>query len=109
MFNVLANPTFTRPVEVSIPDGDGHKKESLIATFSALSDSQTEEFNLSDPDGVKAFLRAAIVSLDDLGDDQGNPVPFSPEILENLIGRPYVRISLLRVYTRAQIEGLAGN
>ncbi|WP_297340956.1 hypothetical protein [Pseudophaeobacter sp.] len=109
MFNVVSRPTFTRDVPVNVPSGDGFEEQTLKATFNALTDDEQGTFNLATPDDVKDFLRKAIVSLDDLADEEGNPVTYSPAILEDLIGRGYVRIALLATYTRAQIKAVTGN
>ncbi|MEP1330104.1 hypothetical protein [Pseudophaeobacter sp.] len=109
MFNVVSNPTFTRTVPVSVPSGDGFDEQSLKATFNLLTDGEKEAFDVSTTDGVKDFLRAAVVRLDDLADEDGKPVAYTPEILEGLLGRGYVRLALLTTYTRAQIKAVTGN
>lgn len=109
MFNVLNNPTFTRDVPVQVPSGDGFDEQSIKATFKALPDDEADAFDVSSKDGVKAFLRAAVVCLSDLEDEKGKPVAYSPEILESLLSRGYVRLALLTTYTRAQVQALTGN
>lgn len=109
MFNVVSNPTFTRTVPVSVPSGDGFDEQSLKATFNLLTDEETAAFDVSTTDGVKGFLRAAIVSLGDLADEAGEPVAYSPAILDSLLDRGYVRLALLTTYTRSQIKAVTGN
>lgn len=108
MFNVITIPTFTRDVPVSVPSGDGFKEDSLKATFCVRPDDEAS-FDANSPEDIKRFLRDIIVKLDDLVDDAGNPVSYNDEIREQLLSLPYVRIALLRTYTRAQIKVLAGN
>jgi hypothetical protein len=109
VFNVVTKPTFTRDVPVSVPSGDSFKEESLKATYSVLSDTDRDAFDLATTEDVKAFLREIIVSLDDLADENGQPVTYSPAILEDLLGLGYVRLALLTTYTRAQVKAVTGN
>ena len=53
--------------------------------------------------------RAAVVTLHDLVDGDGKELPFTPEILEDLLGRPYVRLAMLEAYSRGLVKSLAGN
>jgi hypothetical protein len=109
LFNVVTAPTFTRDVPVSVPSGDGYVEQSFKATFQVLSDEERDARDLSVTENVKAYLREIILHLDDLTDDEGQPVPYGPEILEQILGFGYVRIALLSTYTKAQIKAVTGN
>ncbi len=109
MFNVVNAPTFTRKVPISVPSGDGYVDQSLKVTFKVLSDQDRDARDLSVTENVKDFLREIILHLDDLADDEGKPVPYSPEVLEQVLGFGYVRIALLSIYTTAQIKAVTGN
>lgn len=108
MFNVVTIPTFSRNVPVPVPSGDDFKEESLKATFCVRPDDEVS-FDANSPEDIKRFLREIIVCLDDLADDKGKPVAYSPEIRDQLLQLPYVRIALLRAYTGAQVKAVTGN
>ncbi|MVO16854.1 hypothetical protein [Parasedimentitalea huanghaiensis] len=109
MFNVVTIPKFTRTVKVQVPDGDSHVEQSFKANFQVLSDDKSEGLNWSDIDGIKAFLREAMISADELVDEKNEPVAFSDEIREGLLSLPYVRVALLKTYTLAQVQESVGN
>ncbi|MDE4175802.1 hypothetical protein PXK01_16690 [Phaeobacter sp. PT47_59] len=109
MFNVLENPTFTRPVPVQVPKGDGIEEQTFKATFNALDDDATEALAMADVEGTKDFLRRAILSMDDLSDEDGKSIPYSEEIREAVIARPYARIALMSAYHLGMNGLLPGN
>jgi len=109
MFNVVTVPTFSRTVKVKVPDGDGHLEQSFKAHFKVLPSDKTEGLDWSDTTGIKAFLREALISADDLVDDKEQPMSYSEEIREGLLNLPYVRVALLKTYSLAQIQETLGN
>lgn len=109
MFNVLENPTFTRPVKVQVPKGDGVEEQVFKATFNALEEAEVDGLSMADTDGTKDFLRRALVSMDDLAGEDGNPIPYSEEIREAVISKPYARIALMGAYHIGMNGLLPGN
>lgn len=101
MFKVSKEPTFTHRVLVQVPIDGGHREEVFRATFRVLPTDQAAAFNLMTEDGVFDFLRRAIVRLDELEDDAGQPVPYSDEVRDAVIRRPDARLALSRTYFEA--------
>jgi hypothetical protein len=109
MFNVEANPTFIRPVEVLVPNGLGTKSEVFQATFRPIDDEEAEGVSFLKVSEIKDFLRKVIVSFDELCDEQGKPVVYSAAVLEGMLGLAYVRQPLLMAYTKAVVGERLGN
>ncbi|MEA3265209.1 MAG: hypothetical protein U9R07_17190 [Pseudomonadota bacterium] len=112
MFKLSADPRFTHEVKVQVPVDGGHKEQSFKATFRVLPLDQLtaeDEDASSDDQSQVNTLRKVVVGLDDLVDDAGEPVPYSDEIRDQLIGVPYVRIALMQTYIRAITKVKAGN
>lgn len=106
MFNITTRPTFVRDVPVDIPHGDGHRTEHLRTTFVALYDDEDAP---ASGDKLRAFLERCVERFDDLADDDGNEIPFSPDVKGDLLARPYVRMALLREYLRSMSGAKSGN
>lgn len=98
MFNIAKERIFKRAVKISAPDGDGVSEETLQATYRALDEKAEKEFDLATVDGTKEFLRAAIVRLDDVVGSEGEPLPYSAELRDLVLGASYARIALVRTY-----------
>ena len=89
--------------------------ETFRATFRVLSDEDVERTmgvaDESEP-GLpqqKDFLRAAVKDLADLLDGDGEPVPFSIEVLEQALSMADMRLGLLEGYRRGITGAKAGN
>lgn len=109
MLRISVEPTFTRAVTFEMCDPKTGEKISLTATFRALTETQQAAFDLTTLDGSKRFLRASVVSLDGLVDDEGKPVAYADSVREALIDARWVRMGLANAYF-AGINGLvAGN
>jgi hypothetical protein len=107
MFNV-AVPTFTRIVEVFTPDDDGHRKETVTATFRVVPTDEAARIKLATEDGTSQFLRRAIVRLDDLA-DAGRPVAYGDEVRDQVLRMPHARIALVNAYFDAVSKAKEGN
>lgn len=107
MFKITTEPKFTHTVIACVPSDGGHDEQSFKATFRVLDtdklvDDGTVEGQIED-------LRRVVVSLDDLADDQGNPVSYSDALRDQLVRLPYVRIALLNAYIRGIGKAKQGN
>ncbi len=109
MFKVLENPTFTRPVKVQVPKGDGVEEQVFKATFNALDEAELDGLSMADTDETKEFLRRAVLTMDDLAGEDGKPIPYSEEIRETVISKPYARIALMGAYHIGMNGMLPGN
>lgn len=109
MFKIIANPTFTRTVEVLVPADGGHRKESLTATFRVIDVEESKRYDLYDQEGTRAFLERIIVRLDDLADESGEHLPYSDAVRDQALALPYVRLALARAYFEAVTAAKRGN
>ncbi|MEQ9281218.1 MAG: hypothetical protein RLO16_01480 [Marinovum algicola] len=106
MFNVTARPTFTRTVTIQTPEGDGFREDSLKATFKV---TPSAEFNLHRLEDQKAFLREAVTNLDEVVGEDDAPIPFSAELLDQLLGLDNVRLAMMSTYSAAVSKFKLGN
>jgi len=93
MFTIVKHPTFRTTATIQVPTDDGIVPQSINVRFriGADDDDVVEGYGLP-------FLRAIILSLDDLVDETGSPVPYSDAIRDELLSRPFVRTGILRAY-----------
>lgn len=104
MFTLIENPEFTESVPVVVP---GEAEVQRITTrFRAID---TDDINWASDEEVKAFLDEAVITFDDLGDDQKRPIVCTPEIRAKLLRRPYIRVALVRSYVLAVTKAASGN
>lgn len=109
MFNVVKDPVFTRTVTILVPEGDGTVEETMDVTFRSLPDEESANLNWNALDDVKAFLGKVIVDIDDLVGENNQPIKFDQDVLAMILARPYVRVALLKQYSRSNIEAITGN
>ena len=109
MFNIAAKPTFKRTVKASVPSDNGHDEQSFVATFRVIDTVKADSYNLGTESGSADFVRAVVVRLDDIVGDDKKPVPYSDELLEQVIALPYARLPLARAYMDAVGGAKTGN
>ena len=109
MFKIAANPEFSHTVPILVPTDGGHREESLRARFRVIGSEALDSFQLTSTGEVLTFLREVLVSLDDLADAAGNPVPYNDEVRDQVLQLPYVRLALVRSYMSAITKAKAGN
>lgn len=109
MLKIDDNPTFTREVTVHIPKGRGSEKQTFFATFVAIDDDEAGKFDLSTNADSKAFLRKVVVGLDEIEDAEGKAMPFSHELLEKLMNKPWSMGPLADAYLRGVRQAAEGN
>jgi len=103
MFKTSTRPRIRQPVPLKIEvDGD-LQDHSFIATFKILDTSRTSEDVLQDEARQDAFLAAAIADLSDLD------VPYTPDLLPELLQRVEVKTALIRAYFEAAKKAALGN
>lgn len=107
MFKVTSVPKFTHPVKVFVPSDGGHVEQTFKATFIVEDVEKLSE--IQDEGGQKAVLQRVVCHMDDLEGDDGQPVPYSDQIRDQLIGLPFVRFALFLTYVEAVTKAKAGN
>lgn len=106
MFNITAQPEFSHVIPVLVPCDGGHREETLRARFRVAG---TDDQDLTTHEGVLGFLKAVIVSLDDLVDAAGAPAAYNDAVRDQVLALPYVRLALLRGYMSAVTKAKLGN
>jgi hypothetical protein len=104
-FRYIKDRSVTVPVTVSEPSDGGAQKVTMRVRYRLLTNSQFEEFHRrlrEAPDEdisakkriIDEVLIKHIVGWDDVLDESGAPLAFSPEVLRALLDLPYLREAL---------------
>jgi hypothetical protein len=109
MFDIDHEATFTVPVTVLVPIDGGHREETFDATYRVMPTSEAQDMNLRDGTTQREFLRKVVVSLNGIVDRNKNPIPFSAELLERVLDKPYASFALADAYGRAISKVKTGN
>lgn len=109
MFRIVQEPTFKRDVSVLTPADGGHRTEKLTAVYRLLPIDKLKDFDFETLDGPRDFLKAAVVSLDELEDESGQPIAWNDEVRDLLFGLMHVRTALVRTYFEAVGKATVGN
>jgi len=108
-FKITTERLFTARVTAHVPVDGGTKEERFKARFRVLNTEQVENFDLVTSQGTTDFLRAVIVELFELIDDEGNPVPYNDDVRDQVIIDPPARSALIRAYFENIGKGRKGN
>lgn len=84
-------------------------EQRFSAVFRVMPVSEFERHDLATGAGARAFLVAAIVSLDDVQDAAGNALSFDDALRDRVIDQPLARAALVRAYVEAVEEAARGN
>jgi hypothetical protein len=109
MFKIAAEPTFTHDVTARVPVDGGYIDEKFRATFRTLDPAEAGKFDLMTAEGSTAFLKRAVVKLDDIGDAQGKAMEWSDALFDEVLKLPWARAALARAYFSAVAGAKAGN
>ena len=96
------------PVDVPVPvDGGKFETQEFPARFRLLDQDKVDEIlegKSESPD--LALMRAALVGWGkDFCDDKGKSVPYSDELRDRLLAKPYFRLAVARAYFDANTGG----
>lgn len=109
MFKIIAEPTFTHRVTILVPADNGHREESLTVTFRVLSVEDQAQFNLTRERESDQFLRAIVVKMDDVADEEGKKIPYNDQLRDRILAIPYVRSAVAAAYFTAVNKAQLGN
>ena len=109
MFMINDNPEFTHPVKVMTPVDGGHREDEMKVRFRVLSVDEVEGYDLNTPDGTKEFLKAVIVTIEDVVGEDKKPLPYNDALRDQLIGMYNVRAAMSNTYIRAVMKARVGN
>lgn len=101
-FKLNKNPTFVTTATIAVPTDTGPQDETVSVRFRVLDDAALE---LPSPE----FLKRAILRIDDVLDDAGEPVPSSEQLIADVIALPFTRLPLVRAYMTALTGARLGN
>lgn len=91
MFKLEKEPRFWWHVDIHMPTG---QTKTVIAC--------ELEFRAGPlPEGEGDWLTRRVTGWKDVGDQDGNPLPFTPENLASFLAIDYVRTSVANAYVRA--------
>lgn len=105
MFKITSEPKFTHTVTAFVPTDGGHEPQSFKATFRVLTDKDAEDISVGDVE----YLKRIVVGFDDIEGADGQPLPYSDALRDQLLALPYVRVALARTYVEAVSKSKAGN
>ena len=109
MFKIIKNREFTHDVPVMVPSDGGHSEEILRCRFRAVPQSDLMDFDLATDDGTRGWLRAVCVSFPEVADEQGQLIPMSDQLRDDVLGSTFIQIALIRHYTLAMSKARVGN
>ena len=102
MFKLQKAPTFTTTATLNVPTDEGQVEQTIGVRFKVMpkeaGELETDE-----------FLRRAILRVDDVVDEDNEPLPFGPELLEQLLATPFAVIGLIKAYWQALSGARSGN
>jgi len=110
MFNVEAKPKFWADIKVITPTDEGGREDTFKARFQMQPADEVEKAqSVLDVEPMKAFLRTAVIGLDDVTGDDGKPLPFSKDLLDKVINHFGARTALWNAYTTEVTRTRLGN
>lgn len=105
-FKINDRPEFTRIVTILVPEGDDFREDTLKATFRV---TPSEDHDLVRVEGMKDFLRDAIVRLDDIVGEDDAPMEYGPNLRDSVLAMDNARLALMRTYSQAVTKLKMGN
>lgn len=109
MFTLVDTLEFTHTIPVMVPVDGGFKEQSLKVRFRLHQDDAENAADLAKSDGMEAFLKRVIVSIDDVIDEAKKAMPYSDELRDQLISMSFVKIAMWNGYFAAVTKAKAGN
>lgn len=109
MFKLARNPEFTHTVKALIPADGGHEEQSFRARFRLLSAEDMAVHNLFTAEGTETFLKTVLVGLEDIVDEDGNPIPYSDGLRDQVISSIPARVAMIQTYNAACSKARVGN
>ncbi len=94
---IVKNRTFTTTASLMVPSDDGPIAQTMTVQFKVLTGAESMQ--------AEEFLRASILHLGDIVDDDGAPVAFTPALLDQILLEPWARVGLIRAYWQEMAGG----
>ncbi|GIT85404.1 phage tail assembly chaperone [Roseobacter sp. OBYS 0001] len=110
MFKIEKNPKFWADVKVLVPIDDGHREDTFRARFKVQPAEMVEQYDILHSGGdLTEFLRATVVDLDQIADEDDATIAFSPDLLETIISNYGARLAMWNTYISAVTKARLGN
>lgn len=109
MFKFDADPTFTHTVKAMVPVDGGHEVQSFKVTYGVIDPEEFEKLDLNTREDSDAFLKRIVRRLDDIAGADGNPLPYSDQLRDGVLKRPWARSAIVRGYFEAIGKAATGN
>lgn len=106
MLKIVDQPTFVHAVPVMVPVDGGHREETFRVRFRVVD---ADDRALNTTEALRTFLDEAVVGMEDLADEAGNPLPFNQAVKDQVLGLPYARLAILKAYMAAVTKARLGN
>jgi hypothetical protein len=74
-----------------------------------LPSEEVETFDLRTEDGAKGLLRATVLTVEDVVGEDDKPLPYTPELLEQLLSNYAARMAMVNTYFAAVTKARLGN
>lgn len=107
MFKVSSEPKFTHDVTAVVPVDGGHENMTFKVTFRVVP---IEQLGSADSNETQAeSLKKIVVHMDDMVDENDQPLPYSDALRDKLIEMPFFRYAVMQAYLAAVTKTKAGN
>lgn len=105
MFTFTKSKIVRRKVTFSEPrDGEGANPVNAYVTLEILPDD-----GKSSPIYDKAFFKRAVKNIEEVLDQDGKSIPFTPEFLEDFLSVQWIMAGLVREYVNLTVAAGRGN
>ena len=89
-YKIVKNRTFTTTATLMVPSDDGPLPQTVKARFKVVEGAEAM--------AVEDFLRASILHLGDIVNDEGHELEFTPALLDEVLLEPWARVGLIKAY-----------
>lgn len=104
---VVARPKFRAQVTARVPlEAGGTEEQSFSVLYRLASDSKAA---LATPEEQDAFLADIVERIDDLADEAGAPIEWSPAVRDQVFALPWAQMAILKGYFEAVTAARLGN
>ncbi len=109
MFKIATNPEFTHKVTIKTPVDGGYREDTLKVRYRMMLVTETESYDLNTGPGTVDFLKAVIVSIDDVVGDDDKPLTYNDALRDQLLDMYNVRGAMVDGYLDAMRTARVGN
>jgi hypothetical protein len=105
MLTFVKTMTVRRKVTFNVPrDGEGYDQQTAFVTFEILrDDDKSRTYD-------KAFLKRVVKNIEEVKNkESGEPIPFTPEFLDDFVSTEYLAAGLVKEYLNLTVAAGRGN